>query len=109
MEFYKEGKILGLTGSTRLDLNGSGTNHKGILISRIAVNGPVKLYFNSKGNVGGLTYAFVCTCDMPNNIAGTVIGTQEVILDNMLPFRLAAVEPTTGLTTTTVGKVILFN
>lgn len=93
MEFYKEGRVLGITANTRLDLGAAQFNHKAAII--LQVNGNAKLEFYTKGTIsGGITLA-----------AGgdTISGT--AFTNGLIPARLASVTPDAAGT----GKIILFN
>jgi hypothetical protein len=80
MEFYKEGRVIGLTANTRLDLSGGSYNHKGAVISGDSI-AQVKIEFYSKGAVSqGITM-----------IAGTVSPTN--FTNSLIPVRLAGVTP----------------
>ena len=93
MEFYKEGKVLGITANTRLDLGGSSLNHKAAII--LQAGGNAKLEFYTKGAVsGGITLA----------AAGDVI-SGAAFTNALIPVRLAGVTPDA----TGTGKIILFN
>jgi hypothetical protein len=78
MEFYKVGKVLGLTANQRLDLSPALYNHKGAFITG---NGGqnVKLEFYANNTVsGGITLE-----------AGGILSNQ--ITNAVIPVRLAAV------------------
>lgn len=92
MEFYKEGKVLGITANTRLDLGLAQYNHKAAMILSDA---QCKLEFYTKGAVsGGITLG----------IGGSNILTNQ-FTNAIIPARLAAVTPATGGN----GQIILFN
>ena len=92
MEFYKEGKVLGITANTRLDLGAAEYNHKAAMILSDA---PCKVEFYTKGAVsGGVTLG-----------TGATSPTTNVFTNALIPVRLAAVRPTTGGN----GQIILFN
>ena len=92
MEFYKEGKVLGITANTRLDLGAAQFNHKAAMILS---NAECKVEFYTKGAVSaGVTLG----------IGSTSPGT-NVFTNALIPARLAAVTPTTGGN----GQIILFN
>lgn len=92
MEFYKEGRVLGITANTRLDLGASQFNHKAAMVLSDA---DCKLEFYTKGAIsGGITFG-----------AGGQNPVTNVFTNALIPVRLAAVTPTTGGT----GKIILFN
>lgn len=93
MEFYKEGRVLGITANTRLDLGAAQFNHKAAIILQAGAS--AKLEFYSKGAVsGGVTMA-----------AGGDAISGNAFTNYLIPVRLAAVTPDTGGT----GKIILFN
>jgi hypothetical protein len=93
MEFYKEGRVLGITASTRLDLGAAQFNHKAAVI--LQASGNAKLEFYTKGTVsGGVTMAAS---------GDTIQGT--AFTNSLIPVRLAAVTPDNSGT----GKIILFN
>jgi hypothetical protein len=93
MEFYKEGKVLGITANTRLDLGTAQFNHKAAVI--LQAGGSAKLEFYTKGTLsGGITLA--AGGDALSGIGFT---------NQLIPVRLAGVTPSTGGT----GKIILFN
>jgi hypothetical protein len=91
MEFYKTGKILGLTANQRLDLSSAVYNHKGAVIigdgSQL-----VKLDFYHNGAVSsGIT------------LAAGAINTNEVT-NAFIPVRLAGVTPDDSNV-----QIVLFN
>lgn len=93
MEFYKEGKVLGITANTRLDLGASQFNHKAAII--LQISGNAKLEFYTKGTVsGGVTLA-----------AGGDAISGTGFTNSLIPVRLASVTPDVSGT----GKIILFN
>ena len=93
MEFYKEGRVLGITANTRLDLGAAQFNHKAAII--LQTSGNAKLEFYTKGTVsGGVTMAAS---------GDTIQGT--AFTNSLIPVRLAAVTPDNSGT----GKIILFN
>ena len=93
MEFYKEGRVLGITANTRLDLGAAQFNHKAAMI--LQIGGNAKLEFYTKGTVSaGITMA----------AAGEAI-SGAAFTNGLIPVRLAGVTPDTGGT----GKIILFN
>jgi hypothetical protein len=93
MEFYKEGRVLGITASTRLDLGTASLNHKAAMILQAV--GTAKLEFYTKGTVsGGVTMA-----------AGGDTISGAAFTNGLIPVRLSAVTPSAGGT----GKIILFN
>jgi hypothetical protein len=93
MEFYKEGRVLGITANTRLDLGAAQFNHKAAVI--LQISGSAKLEFYTKGTVsGGVTMAAS---------GDTIQGT--AFTNSLIPVRLAAVTPDNSGT----GKIILFN
>jgi hypothetical protein len=93
MEFYKEGRVLGITANTRLDLGAAQFNHKAAII--LQISGNAKLEFYTKGTVsGGVTMAAS---------GDTIQGT--AFTNSLIPVRLAAVTPDNSGT----GKIILFN
>lgn len=92
MEFYKEGRVLGITANTRLDLGSAQFNHKAAMVLSDA---SCKLEFYTKGAVSaGITFG-----------AGTQNPSTSSFTNALIPARLAAVTPETGGT----GKIILFN
>jgi hypothetical protein len=92
MEFYKEGRVLGITANTRLDLGAAQFNHKAVMVLSDA---DCKLEFYTKGAVSaGITFG-----------AGGQTPITNVFTNALIPVRVAAVTPTTGGT----GKIILFN
>jgi len=105
MEFYKEAKIIDLYGSTKLDLNVSGYNHKAFMVFRTVGSAPVKIYLNDRGSSN---YAFTVSAPA-NNITGTVAIATNNISDCIIPMRASAVEITTGSTNNILGKIVLFN
>ena len=93
MEFYKEGRVLGITANTRLDLGAAQFNHKAAII--LQASGNATLQFYTKGTVSaGMTLG-----------AGgdTILGTG--FTNSLIPVRLASVTPDTSGT----GKIVLFN
>jgi len=97
MEFYKEGKILGLTAGQRLDLGASVHNHKGALLFWNGTG--AKLEFYTQGTVSlGVTYG--------TGAVNYTTGAQYSIIQSLIPVRLAGVTPDTIGTT---GRIILLN
>lgn len=94
MEFYKEGKVLGLTANTRLDLGSASLNHKGAMI---LCDAQCKLEYYTKGAVSaGVT--FLCNA----------VNIDTMAFSNaLIPVRLAAVTPAGGASAT--SRIILFN
>jgi hypothetical protein len=93
MEFYKEGRVLGITANTRLDLGAASFNHKAAII--LQAGGNAKLEFYTKGAIsGGITMA-----------AGGVEINGNAFTNYLIPVRLAGVTPDASGT----GKIILFN
>ena len=77
MEFYRVGKLIGLTANQRLDLSSSGYNHKGAIISGDGSQ-QVKIEFFTKGTTSqGITL-----------VANAIDGT--VFTNAIIPARLAA-------------------
>jgi hypothetical protein len=97
MEFYREGKVLGLTANTRLDLGSSALKHKAAMI---LCDVDCKLEFYSQNAVSlGVTYSTDATySSAPPTSAFT---------NGIIPVRLAGVTPATGASAT--SKIILFN
>ena len=92
MEFYKEGRVLGITANTRLDLGAAQYNHKAAMILSEA---ECKLEFYTKGAVSaGVTFGPAGLTPLNN-----------VFTNALIPARLAAVTPSTGGN----GQIILFN
>ena len=92
MEFYKEGKVLGITANTRLDLGTAQYNHKAAMILSDAA---CKVEFYTKGAVSaGVTLG-----------AGSIQPVTNLFTNALIPARLAAVTPDVSGT----GKIILFN
>ena len=92
MEFYREGKVLGITANTRLDLGSAEYGHKAamILCSELC-----KVEFYTKGKLSdGVTFG-----------AGSINPNTNVFTNALMPVRLAAVTPDTGGD----GHIILFN
>ena len=101
MEFYKEGKILGLTAGERLDLGSSQHNHKAALI--FWDGSGAKLEFYTKGTVSlGVTFG---TGSFDYTGSGTVL-TMGAFYKAIIPVRLASITPDT---IGSVGRVILLN
>lgn len=92
MEFYKEGKVLGITANTKLDLGASQFNHKAAIVLSDA---SCKLEFYTKGTISsGITLG-----------AGGSVFATSLFTNALIPVRLASVTPDTGGN----GKIILFN
>lgn len=92
MEFYKEGRVLGITANTRLDLGTAQYNHKAAMV---LTDAECKLEFYTKGAVSsGVTFA-----------AGGLTPSTSVFTTLLIPARVAAVTPSTAGN----GKIILFN
>ena len=93
MEFYKEGRVLGITANTRLDLGAAQFNHKAAII--LQASGNATLQFYTKGTVSaGMTLA---------GVGDSILGTG--FTNSLIPVRLASVTPDVSGT----GKIILFN
>lgn len=94
MEFYKEGKVLGLTANTRLNLGAAEYNHKAAFV---LCDVACKLEFYTKGAVSsGITLNSISTTPDTFNFS-----------TGLIPARLAAITPTTGAAAD--SKIILFN
>lgn len=85
MEFYKEGKRIGLTAGQRFVFNDAQYNHKGVIVEGDGV-AALKFEFWTKGEFSqGTTF-----------IAG--VASTSSFTNNLIPVRLAAVtSDTTGI------------